>query len=190
MRYTPPLLIALRVALGPTLLWLTHIGAPSGWIALALLVAFISDIFDGVIARQLKIATPALRIADSRADAWYFGWILLTLWQTRCQLLRPYLFWIALQLGLQIFSYLYDYVKYRRITSLHAYSAKLWGITLFLAIYALLIYRSASPWIGLAIGAGIISFVDALAIKLLLPGWQHDVASCFHAYRLRRSQSG
>ncbi|CEK14642.1 CDP-alcohol phosphatidyltransferase [Chthonomonas calidirosea] len=190
MRHTPYVLIVLRVLLGPTIFWISQINVHSTWLALALIAAFLSDIFDGVIARRLKIVTPALRVADSRTDAWYFAWILITLWQTRRRLLQPYLLWIALEIGLQIFSYLFDYVKYRRITSLHAYSAKVWGLTLFLAIYTLLIYRRAFPWIDIAIGTGIISFVDGLAIKLLLPNWQHDVPSCFHAHRLRSSRSG
>ena len=87
---------------------------------------------------------------------------------------------ILIQLG----SYTYDLVLYGRITSLHAYSAKVWGFTLYLASAGLLAFHSGSL-IWLCLAAGLVSFLDALAIKLTLPGWQHDIHSFVHARRIR-----
>jgi hypothetical protein len=38
----------------------------------------------------------------------------------------------------------------------------------------------------LAFVAGILSAGDAMAIKLMLPQWQHDVLSSLHARRIQR----
>lgn len=184
MRFTPHLLMAIRFLLGPLVYWLAHNNINAAFLALALTIAFLSDIFDGVIARRLKIATKSLRVTDSRVDAWYFAWILVTLWKNSRPLLHPYLSWIVLILCLQIFSYALDIVMYRQIASFHAYSTKVWGLTLFLATFAILVFHIASPWIQLTVLASLISFVDTAIIKWFLPCWQHDVPSCFHAYRM------
>ncbi len=90
--------------------------------------------------------------------------------------------------SLQLFSYAFDLVKYRRIASFHAYTAKAWGITLFLAAAALLGFHTGGVFLWLAILLGIVSNLDGLAIKVILPEWQPDVPSVFHALRLRQTR--
>lgn len=186
MKTIPVALIALRILLGPVVFVLAEHKAAGIWVAICLILAFLSDVFDGVIARRLHIAVEKLRVADSRADAWYLLWLIFAIQQTALPLIRPYLFWITLEIVLQVFSYLFDLCKYGRIASLHAYSAKLWGLFLFAAVFGILVLHTGFPWIPMAVGAGIISFLDALAIKIFLKTWQHDVPSCIHAYRMSR----
>jgi CDP-diacylglycerol--glycerol-3-phosphate 3-phosphatidyltransferase len=142
----------------------------------------LSDIFDGVIARRLKIATAPLRVMDSRADAWFFIWVVATAWAADKTVLISVWIPITIEIVLQVASYTYDLIRYGRISSLHAYSAKLWGFTLYLAFVGVLAFHTgALVWVALVFG--LISFADATAIKTILPGWHHDVLSCFHAKR-------
>lgn len=61
-------LTALRAALAPCMIILAIQKAP-GWAFVACLtVAFLSDIYDGVLARRFGVATPALRRFDSITD--------------------------------------------------------------------------------------------------------------------------
>jgi hypothetical protein len=144
----------------------------------------LSDIFDGVVARRLGIATERLRVADSWTDAWFFIWIGFAAWAAAGSILMSY--WIPLlaEIVLQVASYAYDLVRYGRITSLHAYSAKVWGFSLYLAAIGLLAYHSGA-FIWPAFVFGLIAALDGFVIKLVLPGWQHDTLSAFHAIRLR-----
>ena len=66
------LLTLLRMALAPVVLWLAF-HRPSGpAFAACLAAAFVSDVFDGVIARRLHVATPGLRRLDSAADSVFY----------------------------------------------------------------------------------------------------------------------
>jgi len=185
MRRVPALLIAIRVGLGPVLALLSN-HSPPAWLVIAvLLAAMLSDLLDGIIARRLKIATELLRVADSRADAWFFLCVGWSAWLAAPDVVRAYAAPLVISVTLQGVSYIYDLARYRRITSLHAYSAKAWGFSLYVAAAALIAYKyGALIWFSFALW--LVSFVDAAAIKLLLPGWRHDVLSCVHAYRQRR----
>jgi phosphatidylglycerophosphate synthase len=58
----PLALTGLRVALAPMLLLLAW-NYPRPWaLALCLTLAFLSDVFDGIIARRLHVATATLRL--------------------------------------------------------------------------------------------------------------------------------
>ena len=184
---TPACLIVLRIALGPLLVWAVFRGAPEALVGGILGVAMLSDIFDGVIARRLKIATARLRVADSWADAWFFGCVGASCWLAKGEVVRHYALPICLELLLQGVSYTYDLVRYGRITSIHAYTAKAWGFSLYLATFSLLLFGVGSP-IWLCFCFGLAAFIDGAAIKLILPGWRHDVPSMFHALRLRQAE--
>ena len=67
----PLSLTLLRATLAPLLVYLVHYAPDPEWFALCLVIALLSDIFDGVIARKLDVATPALRRLDSIADSRY-----------------------------------------------------------------------------------------------------------------------
>ena len=183
----PAGLIACRVVLGPCLGWLAG-HEPSAWVVISVLTAaMLSDLFDGIIARRLGIATAKLRVADSRADAWFFLCVGWSAWLAAPDVIRAYSTPLLASVSLQLFSYVYDLVRYHRITSLHAYSAKVWGFSLYVTSGALIAFHfGALIWVSFALG--LVSFADAAAIKLLLPGWRHDVLSCAHAYRQRRTE--
>ena len=69
MRRAPWILVIFRLLAAPGLIALALSGLSSGVAAALLLsLAVLSDIFDGVIARRMKVVTPALRTWDSRAD--------------------------------------------------------------------------------------------------------------------------
>lgn len=182
----PADLIALRCALGPILVLLTVGQAPAAALIAVLAAAMLSDIFDGVIARKLGVATAPLRVADSRADAWFFACAALSAWIAAPGAVLQHANLIAASLVLQAGSYVFDLIRYRRIMCLHAYSAKLWGVSLYGTMAALIAFHTAAM-LPFAFAVGLVSFLDAAAIKLILPGWRHDVLSAFHALRTARS---
>jgi phosphatidylglycerophosphate synthase len=188
LKLVPALLISLRFVLGPSLFALSVYGHSTVGILLLLLLAMLSDIFDGVIARRLKIATAPLRVMDSKADAWFFIWVSAAAWFSARDVVIACWLPLSIEVVLQAASYTFDLFRYGRISSLHAYSAKIWGFTLYLAFAGVLAFHTGVlVWVALVFG--LISFVDATAIKVILPGWHHDVLSCFHAYRRRAVSS-
>ena len=88
---------------------------------------------------------------------------------------------------IEIVRYLFDWYKYRRETSYHMWSSKLWGIFLFIGFFYILVYGRTGIWTPLAIYVGIIADLEGLAISLLLPRWRNDVPTIFHAFKLRNT---
>jgi phosphatidylglycerophosphate synthase len=59
LQRVPALLVALRFTLGPLLSLDAADGATSVWFLVGLAVAFLSDVFDGVLARRLGVVSTA-----------------------------------------------------------------------------------------------------------------------------------
>lgn len=184
MHRIPALLIAVRLLLGPTLLWAALTGQPRVWMAVLLGTALASDIFDGVIARRLGVATARLRVADSYADAWYYACVALAVWLTHPAIVRDLRGPLIAVLLLQGCSWLLQWVKYGRPASYHAYTAKLWGLTLFIAGVSILVF-GAGLLLWPAIVAGLLGNMEGIAMTLILPQWTHDVSGLAAALRLR-----
>src|SRR5579883_1741307 len=65
----PLSLTVFRLLLGPVMIGLALRMPGSGaWLVVCLYAAILSDIFDGILARHLKVATPSLRRFDSQTD--------------------------------------------------------------------------------------------------------------------------
>jgi phosphatidylglycerophosphate synthase len=186
LRHIPASLIAIRVVLGPLLFLLTNQGVAGAWIIAGLTTALLTDVFDGVLARRIGVATDRLRVADSWADFWFYVWIAAATWLNAPEIIHAFRVPLLLVISLQLVSYAIDLLKYGRIASFHAYSAKAWGIMLFVATVALLGFHTGGVFLWGAIGMGIVSNIDGLAIKFILPEWRRDVPSVVHALRLSR----
>jgi CDP-diacylglycerol--glycerol-3-phosphate 3-phosphatidyltransferase len=185
-------LTALRLLLGPLLVWMALRGIAGAPAVALCLAALASDYFDGVLARRHKVDTPALRRFDSATDTVFFLSAAWAAWLLHADLLRPWL-WLALAVVvLEIARYAFDLAKFRREAAYHAWSAKVWGLSLFAALVALFGFGSAVPLVPLALGLGIVADSEGLAISVVLPVWAHDVKSIVHARRIRvahRSQT-
>lgn len=178
----------LRLFLGPAVLFETVFRSPRGIIGATLIIGLLTDIFDGVIARRLRIVTAELRVADSKADGVYTFCVLAAI----CgRMPGPMLaVWpgLAVVAGLEAISTTIDYVKYGRPCSHHPYSAKLWAASFCVVALAVLIWSVTEPFLLVCIALGIVNNLEGYVIRLLLPMWAHDVSGIPAAVRLRRIQ--
>jgi len=185
VRHVPFSLTLLRALLAPAVLWLGFTSASSGGFAACLVAAFLSDYFDGVIARKLGVATPGLRRMDSAADSLFYLACVAVAWHLHPDAIRERWSALALLAALEITRYVFDLIKFRREASYHMWSSKIWGLCLFIGFYALLVNGHTGWLVSLAIWAGIVADLEGLAISVVLPRWQTDVPSLVHALRLR-----
>ena len=131
MHFLPLALTGTRAALAPVMIGLALWSPDPVLFGVCLVVAFLSDVFDGIIARRLQIATPALRRLDSIADSLFYlatcwaGWYVLPAGIT------DYLPALGVLLGLELIRYGVDFRKFGKEASYHMWSSKLWGITRF-----------------------------------------------------------
>jgi phosphatidylglycerophosphate synthase len=173
-----------RVALAPTLVVAGAHEAPGWLLALIVVSAFASDVLDGIVARRAGAVTVALRRADSLADTLFYLAVAWVMWRMHADALRPYRWGIIAVLIGEMLAYTAALVKFRRVASYHARSARASGIVLVLAIVLLFAWGSVAlvPIALIVIG---VSQLESIAITLLLRASRTDVASVVVAWRSR-----
>lgn len=184
----PTLLVLLRLAIAPCLLWDALDGQVGAWFLTGYVVAVLSDIFDGVIARRLGVSTAALRQADSWADRGLYGCVAIAACLVHPEILQAFRTPLFLVLGLQALWWVVNLLKYGQPACYHTYTAKAWGLSLLMATLAFFGTGYGGWALGGAIALGILHTLEEIAMTLILPTWQHDIPSIFHAWNLRSSQ--
>jgi phosphatidylglycerophosphate synthase len=187
VRASPLALTTLRLLLAPVLVWMVYADAPSLLFAAVVLLAFVSDYFDGVIARRLGVATPALRHFDSRADLVFYATAAWTVWMRRPDVARSVAIPALAVIGLDLTRHVFDFTKFGRDVAYHAWSSKAWGLSLALALILLLGFGVTRPLVPIAVWLGIIAQVEGLLISVILPRWTTDVPTIFHAIDLKKT---
>jgi CDP-diacylglycerol--glycerol-3-phosphate 3-phosphatidyltransferase len=181
----PLALTALRALLAPVVVALALVH-PAPWAFGACLVAaFLSDVLDGVIARRLGVATPGLRRLDSIADSIFYVAALFAAWHLHADAIRAQFVPLAALAALEIARYAFDLRKFGKEASYHMWSSKLWGLALFAAFSALLVFGEDRIAVPAAIWIGIVADLEGLAISMTLREWRTDVPTLWHARRLR-----
>jgi CDP-diacylglycerol--glycerol-3-phosphate 3-phosphatidyltransferase len=185
----PLTLTLLRAVLGPVVVGLALTRPEPALFAVCLILAFLSDYFDGSIARRLGIATANLRRLDSICDSIFYAAALFAAWHLHSALLLPYLPTLGALFALELARYAFDYRKFGKEASYHMWSSKVWGVALFTGFFALLVYEVAGWPVSLAIYIGLVTDCEGLAISFVLTKWQADVPTIFHALRCRAANA-
>jgi CDP-diacylglycerol--glycerol-3-phosphate 3-phosphatidyltransferase len=183
------MLTGLRAILAPIVVLLS-LFAPRPWaFAVCLIAAFLSDIFDGVLARQLGIATANLRRLDSVADTLFYAACVFAAWHLYPAAITQHVGSLAVLATLEVMRYALDFLKFRREASYHMWSSKVWGIALFAGFFGLLVMGSSGVVVSCAIYLGIVADLEGLLISLVLPRWHADVPTLVHAWRVRHAEA-
>jgi CDP-diacylglycerol--glycerol-3-phosphate 3-phosphatidyltransferase len=188
MRRIPALLIAFRAVAALAVLPLGWLGQGAA-LAILILLATLSDVFDGIIARRAGVSTVTLRRADSIVDLIF--WLCAT--AALC-LLRPGAMAanapvLTLAIGAEILLQGISLFRFRRLTATHARSAKFFGLCLLVGFVMVALGGNSALafWI---VGAGAaVSALDGLAILLLLRKWEADIPSAWAAWQLRQGKA-
>lgn len=177
-----------RLALAPVIVALGLTRGSGTAVAILLVAGFLSDVFDGVVARRSGTETAALRRLDSSVDTVFFLAIAVAAWRLHRGELAPLVPVIGLVIATEIGTNALSWLRFRREASYHAWSARIFGLLLFIALLALFA-RGSSLLLLPALIVGLASHAENAAITLLLPAWQHDVHSLRAAWRIRRASA-
>lgn len=181
----PWAMAGMRAALGPVLIT----GAACQWNGLALaaivVVALVSDIYDGVLARRWQCDTSAVRLFDSMADTVFYLCTAIALWLQRPMLWHTYAAPLITLLTLEAVRFAFDLHKFGKPSSYHSWLAKSWGLTLAIAVIAVFAQGWISPLVPLALWTGIACDLEGLAMSIVLPVWRKDIKTLRAAWRLR-----
>ncbi|MBW4489447.1 MAG: CDP-alcohol phosphatidyltransferase family protein [Trichocoleus desertorum ATA4-8-CV12] len=185
----PFALVVMRLLIAPCLVWDALDRNISVWFLIGFIAAFLSDIFDGMIARRLGVSTMQLRQADSWADVALYSGIAASAWLVYPQVLIDFRLPLLTVMAVQVLLFSLSWLKFGKTPSYHTYSAKVWGLTLFAATVALFGFNDAGLALWSAIALGLINSLEEIIMTLVLPTWTHDVLSIVHALKIRRDYS-
>lgn len=180
----PWMLVGLRLAIAPLLLLDALDGRTGSVFILGYVAAVVSDIFDGIIARRLAVSTVELRQADSWADISLYLCIAVSTWLVYPTVIIAFQIPLLIAIASQLTLFAISLIKFGKFPSFHTYTAKIWGISLFVAVIRLFGFGDATALWG-AIGLCLVNSTEEIVMTLILPEWMHDVLSLVHALKLR-----
>jgi phosphatidylglycerophosphate synthase len=182
---TPRLLVGLRFVIAPLLLGDALDRQTGNWFIIGYVIAVLSDIFDGIIARRLGVSTVKLRQADSWADISLYACIALSAWLVYPDLIVDFQVPLLLAVFAQVCLFITSLIKFQKFPSFHTYTAKAWGLSLLIATIGLFGFNYTDT-LWLAIGLCWINSIEEIIMTLILPKWHCDVLSIFAAINLRK----
>jgi len=190
MKKLPYLLIATRFILAPVILLLAFFkGMESGFLIVALMYfGLLTDIFDGIIARKVGVSSEKLRRMDSQTDLVFWLSLGFAAYLLNPELIKNEWRGVLLIIIMEALCYMVSIWKFGKETCTHAFLSKMWGLSLLIAFTYLIGFQQTGWAFYLTVGLGFVSHIDVILIILLLPKWQYDVPSSYHAWRIRNGK--
>jgi phosphatidylglycerophosphate synthase len=186
LSHLPSILVGMRFVLAPLLVFDALDHRTSFWFIIGYVIAVLSDIFDGIIARRLKVSTAQLRQADSWADICLYVCVAISTWLVYPQVIANFRVPLLSAIAIQLILFAISLIKFHKFPSFHTYTAKAWGLALLAATVGLFGFGYANT-LWLAIALCWLNSLEEIAMTLLLPTWQCDILSIFHAVDLRKA---
>lgn len=153
----PWVLIALR-ALLPFPIWLVaHFNAPGHLASICILLAALSDVYDGVIARKIGSSTPLLRRTDSVVDLFFLVTTITLFVIYHSPVGIAVLSAIALMFIMSITGHAVAVVRFKRNAAVHSKLLKVYAVFVYVGFFFAWILGSLFPSIFIALAMGIIA---------------------------------
>src|SRR5688572_6399630 len=180
----PNLLSGARIALMPAVL-LVAIGGSRRWFLILVAASLATDALDGFLARRLNAFSDFGRKLDSAAD--YLTMItglagIALLWP---DIVRRELPWIIAGLSAFFGMIVFGFIRLGHPPCYHTWAAKAGVAGCALSMIPLLTGWSAVPFHVMVI-VQILSAVEEVIISLLIPRHVGEMATVWHALKLRR----
>jgi CDP-diacylglycerol--glycerol-3-phosphate 3-phosphatidyltransferase len=190
MKTIPYLLIATRFCLAPIILLLAYFkGEQSRFLILSLMYfGLLTDIFDGIIARKVGVSSEKLRRLDSQTDLIFWLSLGFASYFLNAELIKNEWKGVTLIFVMEALCYIISWLKFGKETCTHAFLSKMWGLSLLIAFTYLIGFQQAGWAFYITVILGFISYIDVILIILILPKWQYDVPSSYHAWKIRKGK--
>lgn len=158
-------------------------------ISILLFTGLLTDVFDGIIARYLKVSTMHLRQMDTQIDRVFWLSALFSLMMLHPDFFLDHILQISIVLFLELAVWLIGRIKFRNNISFHAILSKFWAITLLITFIDALPDGQAAVSFAVTFWYGLIAQLDVMLIIFILPKFQCDIPSAWHAFRIRKGKS-
>lgn len=182
----PNLLSGTRIALAPAVLT-TAMAGSRRWFVVLLAAALVTDALDGFFARRLNAYSELGRKLDSAAD--YVTMItgvagIAMLWP---DIVRRELPWVVMGLSAFFAVIVYGLVRLGRAPCYHTWASKTLAVACALSLVPLLAEWTAVPF-RVVMALQVMAGAEEVTIALLVPWHVGEVATGWHAWRLRAAR--
>ena len=190
-KYLPYLLIIFRFLLAPAMIIIAKQWGVSaaGWLVLMIYLGLLSDVFDGIIARNLGVADAKLRRLDSQTDLVFWISVGVTSWVLHPEIIAQYKIPVLILFSTEASCYLVSFLRFKKETCTHAWLSKFFGLCMLAAFTSLIGFGNGGFLFVFALVVGYLSHLDRILITLIIPEWTHDIPSTYHATLLRRGKT-
>lgn len=186
----PIILIFSRLVIGFTVIILS-VAQVDGYKAIAIIlltVGLLTDIFDGIIARQLNISTQKIRRLDSSVDQVFFISFAIATY-IQCPLFfKANILKLTILFGFEALTYLVSFLKFRKEIATHSIGAKIWTLVLFATLIQVILQCQSILLFNICFWVGLLTRLEIIAIILILKKWTNDVPTFYHSIRLRQDK--
>jgi len=179
----PNFLSSLRLGFVPVLLMLACAGHAQTFL-ICLVVALLTDTFDGIIARRLNATSAIGAKLDSLADLAVCLAMPPCVWWLRPEVLKEEAGGILVALLFYVSAQASGFIKFHHLPSYHTWTAK--TVATLAAIEFVVIFAGGPGW-TLRILAVLVamSCLETMLITIVLREWRTNIPSLWHALKQR-----
>lgn len=190
MNKLPVLLIYSRLLIGLTIIALSiiHIRQYPLVAILLLTIGLLTDIFDGIIARQLNVSTEKLRRLDSTIDQIFFISVAIATYIHCPAFFHTNALKLTILIGFEVLAYLVCFIKFRKEIATHSIGAKIWTLALFATLIQLGIECQSGVLFNTCFWLGLVTRLEIIVILFTLKQWANDVPTLYHAVQIRQGK--
>ncbi len=190
MKRLPILLIYSRILIGIIILLLAifHPAYYRSIIIALVAIGLLTDIFDGIIARQLKISTTKLRRLDSNVDMVFWTFIIIASYIISPQFYTGNCIQLIILIAFEASCYLLSFIKFKKEVATHALSAKVWALLLFASLIQIIATGNSFVLFCFCFYWGILSRLEIIAMLIVIKKWTNDIPTLYHAFKIRKNK--
>ena len=188
--HVPIALIFSRLIIGLTMICLSavHVSNYKIFAITLLTTGLLTDIFDGIIARQLGVSTQQLRRLDSTIDQVFFISVAIATYIQCPDFFKQNAYMLGILLGVEGIAYLISFIKFKKEIATHTIGAKIWTLLLFATLIQVIIRCQSGVLFSIVFWVGLVTRLEIILIILLLRKWTNDVPTFYHSIKLRQGK--
>ena len=174
----------MRAACAPGMFILACFGYSGSLLAAILCAGFLSDIFDGVVARRTGTVTAALRRADTLVDTGFYAAAAVALSIAVPRAFEGAGLELALLVAVHVSRATFELAKFGRLSAYHMWSSKALGVLLVTTMTAAFVSGRPNVLIVATVWLAVLNELEGFVASVVLAAWTADVPSVLHAYRI------
>lgn len=152
-----------------------------------LLAAFVSDFFDGQIARTFSVTSALGTRLDTIADLLLWLAAIAGIWRFYPELMTNYWPAVTVMIGFWAAEHCVALLRYGRLTSFHTDIARIGTYVVATFVMSVFIW-GLQPWLlYVAAGIGVLSSIEELLMTFLLPEWRANTRGLYWVLAQRKA---